>query len=154
MRRVDFSFHQFAILLSRVLEASAITALITKSVAFSVWWNTRSNSYLGPASHQLARTVLDDATSFFLLSILLLFATDVALLFFQRRSAAFALLRAFVYVLLFCTGRFPLGEQPHERPNHAMERTATRRALTFCVATTSSSRATRALGDLRSSCSR
>jgi hypothetical protein len=136
MRRVDFSFHQFAILLSRVLEASAIIALITKSVVFSVWWNTRSNSYLGPASHQLARTVLDDATSFFLLSILLLFATDVALLFFQRRSAAFALLRAFVYLLLFCTGRFPLGEQPHERPNHAMQRTAPRSVFSLRVATT------------------
>lgn len=38
--------------------------------------------------------------------------------------------------------------------NHAMERTPTRRAFVFCVATTLSLRSTRALGGRRSSCSR
>ena len=40
------------------------------------------------------------------------------------------------------------------RSNHAMERTATRRAFTFRVAWTSSLRSTLALGGRRSSCSR
>jgi hypothetical protein len=41
-----------------------------------------------------------------------------------------------------------------KRPNHAMERTATRCAFTFCIITTSSLRSTRALGGRRSSYSR
>ena len=121
-----FSFRRFITLLARTLEVSAITAFIVRSLVFVVWW--QSNLFPSTRLPQLARIVLDDASLFFLLSILLLLLLRVFLLIAQGRCAIFSALRAFAYLVLFCLSPYPLGDQqPHAGPNQSLQLTAGRR---------------------------
>jgi predicted membrane metal-binding protein len=82
-----------------------------------------------------------------------LFVLDLLVRFVCGLIAIFVLVPI---VVLVCTPYLLLTFvlQPRRPSNHAMERTATRRVSTFCVANAFSLRSTRALSVRRSSCSR
>gem|GEM_PF-4189176 len=147
MDTTRFSFRRFTTLLSRALEAATIVALIVRTLLFVVWLRSGGTSPV--------RTVLDDATTFLLLAILVLLLVDVSRLFTDGRCAVFPTVRAVIYLLLFCLSPYPLRDQQrHAGPNQAMELTATRLESTRKIATILFVPSTRALVHRRSSSSR
>jgi hypothetical protein len=144
----NFSFARFVTLLARTLEAATITALVSRWIALFVMVRYRAGA---------AGSALDVASNFAFLAILLLLLSDLWLLLTHQRRGVFLTLRTFLYILAIMIGPYRLGGSPSEaaqRPNQAMQLTASRRTTLLSMTSTLSSAAMRALARSSSSCSR
>ena len=143
-----FSFLRFVRLLSRVLEIATIAALLFRWLALFVAVRYRS---------EIAGSAIDVAANFAFLAILLLLLNALWLLLTRQARSVSVALRTLAYVVFWILGPLRLGglqARIAQRPNRAMELTASRRDNRFFVTFVSLSAATRALARRSSSWSR
>jgi hypothetical protein len=101
MHRAPFSFTRFVELLRRTLEVSIVVGAVVRSILFLVWWRSRGDT--------TARLLLDDASGFLILCVLVFLLLTAYRLCVEGRRAAFLALRAFVYVVFLVVSPAPLG---------------------------------------------
>ena len=117
MTAAGFSFRRFVGLLARSLEVATVVALIFRTVAFVVWVRSGGDAF--------ARTVLDDASNFLFLVIMLLLLVDLVRIILKDHGAVFGTLRAFGYLVLFSLSPYPLGAHDrHAGSNQSLQLTA------------------------------